>query len=114
MAVSRFPALDQLDHRHLGVEEHAGAAVKRLFAEVVEDIGALRRDQHVFRDKAVEVAAVDFRPVGCGDIGKDDIERRVVIADEDIAVVHRRRVHVRMVVDDAERWLRRIGWLARR
>ena len=45
------------------------------------------------------MSAVDFRPMGRDEVGEDNIERRMVIADEDIAVIHRRRVHVRMVVD---------------
>jgi hypothetical protein len=92
----------------LSIHEHVAATKEGLLAMVVECVLPKRSDEHFMCCKGLLMFRVNLGPIGFHDFAKNEASYIVVVVDEDIAVFHSNRVHVRVRVKDAMKCLQRM------
>ncbi len=88
---------DLHDLRILSVHKEVAASEKSELAEAIELVRTERSHEDLGGREGVEVSSVDLRPVLLCELREHDIECRVIVPNQDVAIVHRGWIHVRAI-----------------
>lgn len=83
-----------------GVHEKIAASEECLDTKIIELVWSQRRDEDFVRAQGLLMICFEGLPVGDHDIIEHNIERGMVVPHQNVAVVHRGRIHVGMKVKD--------------